>query len=356
MKIRHSRRRREFALLLALAITTATAGCNKKKTETEVNPSPVLSSDMDTITEGTTVESTSEISSEVTTTTEPSEILSTEPTPSESSEPEPSEPTSEPINTPTNSATPTNTPKPSEAPKETKEATATPTPEPTSTPTNTSTPTPISETETPTPTATPTMFPPPEHSKDIAISAMKAAVRDICSGHSVSYTDVNGQNITIPFQFNDAVMDNVQRRADYMAEVNRLGHYEIDGTWQMLEAVAGMGSDLTTEGGTLHWHYFWTDYAGKNHYHDSYYDCIYEVTAFLITEHTTKLSTEESMVCFGVGFAPRKEPTPSYQGIDLFLVNYGVQAEYEYSYAVVVQGASDFDIAVYGFDYEYTVD
>lgn len=352
MKKKISRRNRELALCISISMLLSFSGCISEKQSDDTDSITTSSSESMEVTTDTMAESAS---SEETTTSESTVVTSSETSVSET--PESSETIIDPTSTPTDEPadpTPTTTPKPTKAPEETK-ALVTPTTVPTNTPANVSEPTEISETTDAVETTSPTMFPPPENSESIALSAMKAAVKDCCSGHVINYTDENGQNITIPFQFNDAVMSNVQKRSDYMAANNRLGHYEIDGTWILLEAVAGMGSDLTDEGGTLHWHYFWTDYAGKNHYYDSYYDCIYELTVFLVTEHTTKLSTSDSNVFYGVGFTPRKESTPSYQGIDLFFVNYGVQVEYEYSYVLVVQGGSDFDSAVYGFDYEYTI-
>lgn len=360
MKKKISRRNRALALCISISMLLSFSGCVSEKKSDDADSIIMTSSSesidvsSDTMEESTSSEKTniSEVETEVT--TSDTSVLETA---------EPSETTIDPTATPAGipaESTPTSTPKPTKAPKDPEKAEPTATSAisttvPTNTPANVSDPTEISEKTDAVETTSPTMFPPPENSESIALSAMKAAVKDCCSGHVINYTDENGQNITIPFQFNDAVMSNVQKRSDYMAANNRLGHYEIDGTWILLEAVAGMGSDLTDEGGTLHWHYFWTDYAGKNHYYDSYYDCIYELTVFLVTEHTTKLSTSDSNVFYGVGFTPRKESTPSYQGIDLFLVNYGVQVEYEYSYVLVVQGGSDFDSAVYGFDYEYTI-
>ncbi|MCR5275538.1 MAG: hypothetical protein K6E26_09290 [Clostridiales bacterium] len=347
---------RTLALLMIFSLVISSSGCNKIPKNTETEMAEVFSSVSESVTEKTADISTSSETTEMlemTTMESPvestSESVSLESSDAEIVEGNTSETTISHASEPDKKIKKTATPTPSKAPKPVSKETATLT--------STCTPTQVSATATPTPAVSTKTFPPPENSKSIAIKAMKAAIKDCCQSHSISYTDENGKTVTIPFQFTDAVMTNCQTRADYMTKNNVMGHLDIPGTWSGLEAVGGMGTILSMDGGELHWLYYWTDeYTGENHYYESFYECVYTNTKSLIVDHTEKLSTDSGNVCYGVGFSSAKDPVPSYEGFDIYELNYGVKVEYMYSYVLVVNGCDDFSIAVHGLTYDYTIE
>lgn len=359
MKTTYKRYKRELALLIILAIVITMVGCKKKKAGSESDPS-IPSSETETTPEETTTETT-----EATTTTESSTSSETsETTPSEVTESsEPSEttldltatPTDVPVD-PTATTAPTNkpadptatsTPKPTKAPKETKKADPTPTTPPTDTPTSTSTPTPVpTDTPTPTPTTAPAVsLPKPNLSKDTAISAMKDAVRDYCSGHTITYTNDAGEEKTVNFQFHDSVMSNAQKRAEYSAANNEIGHLDISGTWNGMEACGGMGCYPIYNGGDPYWVYTWTDHSGTNHEYDNLYDAAYSFAKFLITEHSKKLTSQTERIFYGVGISYRTSSDYS----NMWSINYGISDVKNYAFSIYICGDGIGDATNHGY-------
>ena len=254
------------------------AGCANKQKDTEI----ALSSSETTKAEVTT-ESSQETTTEITTTTEETTsqtttvIESSEQTVTEPSESEPGESSSVMVETTKESDKPkaTPTPKPTKAP-------ATPTPIPTETPVPTS---------TPTPTTAPQVKDPGLR-KSTAISAAKAAVQDKCGSHE-------------GFEFNETMMTNEQIRARYCSDNQYFyGHQPMPGSFIPLEGAAMFIGYIFEDGTEL---YEYDDHNGTKSF-DNFYDCLYSCAAFLVTDHTTQLSTDTSMKYYGVGFYGYTDP------------------------------------------------
>lgn len=299
--MRHSRIKKEIALVLIAAMIFAMVGCKKKKAGDEFELSSILSSETETTPEETTTET-----SEVTATTESTAAPETsEATPSETTEAttepsDPSETTLDPTATPTDTpADPTVTtapqptePKPTKAPKETKpKATVTPT----TAPTNASTPTPIpTDMPTPTPTTAPKENKKATDYSSTIKSAIKQAIIDKCGWKT-------------GFVFDNKMMENQKARAKYASNNNIIGHEDMPGTVIPLEACGIVGCIYDTEKDQLEW--FWTDHAGTNHYYyDDPYQCCYDFAKFLVVEHTEKLASHEGHTYFGYGASIRYQP------------------------------------------------
>ncbi len=274
------RNTKEVSLILVIAMLFSIAGCAKKQKVIEVEISSSETTMVETTSESskeTTVEissTTEETTSQNTTVIEESEQTVTESTESESNE--------------SSSATPETTkesdkPKATATPKPTKTP-ATPTPAPTATPVPTDTP-------TPTPTSAPKAKDPGLR-KSTAISAAKAAVQDKCGSHE-------------GFEFNETMMTNEQIRARYCSDNQYFyGHQPMPGSFIPLEGAAMFTGYIFEDGTEL---YEYDDHNGTKSF-DNFYDCLYSCAAFLVTDHTTQLSTDTSMKYYGVGFYGYTDP------------------------------------------------
>ncbi len=330
MKKKISRRNRELALCISISMLLSFSGCISEKQSDDTDSITTSSSESMEVTTDTMAESAS--SEETTTSDTETEVTTSNTSVPESTEP--SEATIDPTATPTDvSANPTLTssPKPTKAPRETEvTVTAAPTTPPTSTPTNTATPTPV-PTDTPTPTPWNT-FPVGYYDvgvpKSEAKAAAKDAIRDLCSDHQTTVGGV-GEEMTYYFQIEDTLMLNQQRRADCCTSKKRLlGHQQMSGTFTPMEACASLGAQFD---GVDTWYYVWNDHAGEEHWYTDFYQCIYDCTKFLITEHTTCLTTNSNYVYYGVGFSGWGEPDPN------FYVNYGWDIPW-YEYYLYIGG------------------
>lgn len=283
-----SRYDRLLAMILVFCMLAGTSACKRKKTTsqdisvTETTEAPTSETESETTTESTT-ESTTEA-----TTSEPLVLPTLVPGQSDlpafpetsESETKPSETTSAPAETTPAPVDPTKAPskpKPTKAPKETTKK-----PDPTKAP--------ATSTPTPTPTSAPKAKDPGLR-KSTAISAAKAAVQDKCGSHE-------------GFEFNETVMTNEQARAKYCSDNQYFyGHESISGTFIPLEAAA-MFIGYVFEDGTEYYEY---DAHGSTKSFDNFYDCLYSLSSFLVTEHTAKLSSDSSNKYYGVGFAGYKD-------------------------------------------------
>ena len=323
--MRHSRIKKEIALVLIAAMIFAMVGCKKKKAGDEFELSSILSSE----TETTPEETTTETIPEVTTTTESTTVSeNTETTPSETSEPtestEPSETTLDPTATPTDTpADPTATtapqptePKPTKAPKETKpKATVTPT----TAPANTSTPTPIpTDTPTPTPTTAPKENKKATDYSSTIKSAIKQAIIDKCGWKT-------------GFVFDDSVMENAKARAKYSTNNEIIGHKDMPGTVIGFEGCYSTGCTYDPEKDQLVW--LWTDDAGTNHYYyDDPYQCYYDCAVDCVTQHVAKLSSDDEHIYFGYGVSIKYTPWERSYGlgtVEEWLINVYIEGETE---------------------------
>ena len=195
--------------------------------------------------------------------------------------------------------------------------------------------TPMPATPTPTPSPVPKSqneFPSGYYDvgvpKSKAVSAAKAAIRDLCSNHQTTVGDV-GQEMTYKFQIEDTLMLNQQRRADRCASAKQLlGHEKMSGTFRAMEGCASLGAQFD---GVDTWYFVWSDHSGKEHWYTDFYQCIYDCTKFLITEHTTCLTTDTSFVYYGIGFSGWGEPDPNWY------VNYGWEIPW-YEYYLYIGG------------------
>lgn len=274
------RNTKEVSLILVIAMILSIAGCAKKQKVTEVE----ISSSETTIVEITS-ESSKETTVEITSSTEETTSQNTtvieesEQTVTESSESESSESSSATPETTKESGKPkaTATPKPTKTP-------STPTPAPTATPVPTDTP-------IPTPTSAPKAKDPGLR-KSTAISAAKAAVQDKCGSHE-------------GFEFNETVMANEQIRARYCSDNQTFyGHQEMPGSFIPLEAAATFTGYIFEDGTELYEY----DAHGTTKSFSNFNDCIYSLATFMVTEHTTKLSSDSKNKYYGVGFYGFNDP------------------------------------------------
>lgn len=125
-----------------------------------------------------------------------------------------------------------------------------------------------------------------EPTKAPARGAIRDAIQDHCGSHS-------------GFVFDDRVMSNEKARAKYSAAINVLGHIDIPGTVIPLEACGGVLVYYDANTDVFTWQ--WTDHSGTNHTYDNAYDCFYAYATFLVTEHTTQLSSDSEQEYFGYG-------------------------------------------------------
>lgn len=316
--MRHSRIKKEIALILIAAMIFAMVGCKKKKAGDESDLSSILSSETETAPEETTTETT-----EVTATTESTAAPETsKTTPRESSvlpeSTEPSETTLDPT------ATPTDVPEdPTEttAPKETKKntPTATPTTLPMNTPTSTSTPTPVpSDTLAPTPTSAPKEAKKATDYSSTIKSAIKQAIIDKCGWKT-------------GFVFDDSVMENAKARAKYSANNEIIGHEDMPGTVIGFEGCYSTGCTYDPEKDQLVW--LWTDDAGTNHYYyDDPYQCYYDCAVDCVTQHVAKLSSDDEHIYFGYGVSIKYTPWERSYGlgtVEEWLINVYIEGETE---------------------------
>lgn len=334
MKTTNTRTKKELAVILACATAISVAGCKKKKTSDSSVFSSMISdltetSEEETTTtteETTTEETTTAESTEATTTTEaPTEVTTTATSATETTvaptEPSVSETTAAPTATTAPKVTATPKPKATATPKPTKapaQPTATPTPK------ATATPTPVPATPTPVPTPTPTPEPPKVKSaydyKDTIRSATKQAIADHCSWKT-------------GFVFDDRVMANEKKRAEWTAANDVIGHCDVPGTVIPLEACASSGAEYFPETDVMR--FYWTDHGGTNHYYENdAYSCYYDLATFLVMEHTTQLGCHvdfaEYSIFFGYGVGIKEDSWTSIAG------------EYHYSWNINIYiGAED---------------
>ena len=306
---------RMLAMILVFAITVGASACKRRKASTQDTitenteaisdtsgsdevTEPGDSSVSDTDTEATTTtESSIPSESSDTTSSESSDITGSD---SETFDPTdttaPSENTSAPAETTKAPATP----KPTKATKQTK-ATSTPTtaPKETTPSPKETTPKPVETTQAPSETTPkPVETTPEPKSKDpglrkgTAISVAKSAVQDKCGSHD-------------GFEFNDTMMTNEQTRARACSDNKTFyAHNAISGTFIPLEGAA-MFTGYIFEDGTEQYEY---DAHGTTKTFSNFNDCVYSLAAFLVTEHTTKLSTDVSNKYYGVGFYGFNDP------------------------------------------------
>ena len=260
---------------------TDTSSIQSDSSGTATSDSSVTDTSTTDVTTGSDTSATTDATTG-TTTVAPSETTKQTEAPKATATPKPTKAPSKPKATAT--------PKPTKAPA----PTATPAPKPTATPTPvppTATPVPTpTNTPVPTPTNTPTPAPAskdPGLRKGTAIEAAKAAVRDKCGSHD-------------GFEFNDTVMSNEQSRAKYCSDNKTYyGHQVPNSSFDTaLEAAAQFTGYIFEDGTEL---YKW-DNHGSGGKSDNFYDCIYSLSSFMVTEHTTKLSTNDSMKYYGIGF------------------------------------------------------
>lgn len=291
---KYERNKRTFALVLIVATAFSIVACKKKKATDDSAFVSILSDVTSTSEEETTTteETTTGESTEATTTTEaPTEVTTTTTatsvteTTAAPTEPSVTETTAVPTATPAPKATAT--PKPTKAPAA---PTATPAPKATATPT----PVPATPTPTPTPVPTPTNTPTPEpvkvrsanDYKDTIRSATKQAIIDHCSWKD-------------GFEFNDKVMANEKKRAEWTAENDWIGHCDVPGTRIPLEACANVIANYDPSSNQI----VWTGLNSKIYY--DAYDCFYDLATYLVTEHTKQLGCHidfaEYSIYFGYG-------------------------------------------------------
>lgn len=318
MKNNHLRTCKGIALLLATVMLFSVVGCRSKKTANE-SDTAVLSPD-------TTLSDTSENETETTDTlchtsatdsgtlvTTPSDSF-TDTTSSESAEPTTSDipkasaSSEEPSDPTMTSEKPTSVPKPTEAP-------ATPTP----VPTNTSTPTPVpTDTPTPTPTTAPKETKKATDYSSTIKSAIKQAIIDKCGWKT-------------GFVFDDRVMENAKARAKYSANNEIIGHVDMPGTVIGFEGCYSTGCIYDPEKDQLEW--YWTDDSGKNHYYfDDPYQCYYDCAVDCVTQHVSKLSSDDEHIYFGYGASIKYTPWERSYGLGTvqeWLINVYIEGETE---------------------------
>ena len=118
-------------------------------------------------------------------------------------------------------------------------------------------------------------------------------------------------------------MNNQQSWAQYASDNRKLGHYEMPGTFQPLEAAATFCCEYNGE----KWVYYWTDHSGSNKYYDDMSSCAYALAKFLVTEHTDQLSTDSSFIYFGVGcvcYSETDEYWKQFYGMDIPTYKYTI--------------------------------
>ena len=344
MKTTYTRLRNVIAAVIITSVILGTVGCKTKNTgEINSDISSILSAsesgitiitESETTTTATTSDSSDTASGESSTDTTPSE--STEPTtsdvttpsdpsadPSDPTEPQLVDPTAAPVEPTKAPANPTSAPKPTSAP-------ATPTPVPA---TNTPTPTPVpTNTPTPVPTPAPTYKNPGDFMSTIK-SAVRQAITDYCSDHSYSYQDENGQTVTINFQFNDNLMSNEKKRAQYSIDNGFIGHQDMPGTFNPLEACGTSTMTYVASADTYCWNI--PDDIGKGQYNNDPYQAYYDYAKYLITQHTTQISGDKDNVYFGFGVAYTK--VDDLNGHPHWVIN------------LYISGESEFGRVVFGF-------
>ncbi len=153
-----------------------------------------------------------------------------------------------------------------------------------------------------TPTPTPrkgldrSVIPGTDESYAVIRQAIQDAMVDKCSWKDGEY-------------FNDAVMKNQQKRAEYSVKHGILGHMDMPGTFVPYEAASGLtcylyyndNHQLIKTGWT------WYDHSGTPHqYFDDPYSCFYDLTVFDIVEHSHKISDDPEKIYLGFGVYGQK--------------------------------------------------
>lgn len=148
--------------------------------------------------------------------------------------------------------------------------------------------------------------------RSVGKEATRQAIEDACGHHVVTACTFDGEEVTYTFQFNDELIQNQQRRADWANDHGVVTHQEIDGTFLADSESCGSMLAYFEWWGENKWVYQgWEKHSEeRQELYDDFYTCVYNSAYMLVTEHGRNLSEEDKYIYFGYGFSmiPVEDP------------------------------------------------